>query len=1034
MPDEPNIDIEPTDEEIAEDLSRTEDDVPPLPDDLDAPPADPELDSEVPSEQQTEEPEPAQAESTEQQHDPDITEKQEQEIPLSYDPSDSRFFDRSQYRYYMETYEVPAEDLDDIDLYSPVQFRPYFDEATGRDLVEQLDTHGNVIEHPVVRMRPIYETDKEIYHKLAPNEDPVQMYNTYDGRLHMVRDINEFAQAVALHEQWVNTRNTDHPEGHQLQLAPDFRWDILQQQNLQKNKETGKFEDKTIENTRRIKASQIYLTDEKLAEIQKQVTEQLDQEAQEHALKLRRARYIKNRDERKESPYEIAKTIELTDDILQEMKESNEKGYKEDLATKAPQNKIDKAVKEKLDQYLDEATEQTELNLSYADIPNQENLNKYDLSNINFSHANLSGSTLSQCYLDDTDFEDAKLEETVFRKCDLNNVNFRNAYLQNAAFLKSNVNKANFRDAKLKDTSFAKTKITDPHNWKQEWNRYQDGADRNEFTQRTDEIVRTDPETEEPLKALSQNEFDTLIYESKKQGIPPDLSHYNLSNIDFSNARQFLRNDFSGINFTGSNLDGCDLSGCTLSHCNFTNCHAEGCNFSHTLCTQTNFDHLNAQQGSFDCANMTGCTFTLADLQESTFNRTALSGVKFTGTNLTDSLFQNTIGQNNEFTPYQEPASQNKDAQNKPPVRTNLSDVQFRQTTLRDTKMDSAIVADATFFRTKLTGDRSIITNTPMQDILYQSNLPLSWKTKDKDPFFNYIQNRSFPEYDVTGTPSDRSPEDLAQEQDQLIHPETPDETGERVDLNEPIHTDSPKPDQNGDIPISRPSRAHVSEKDQVTDMSFQPEADGISKITEDPEKQPDTTESTQKEHPISLFAVNDLNQASAFRITTTFPPLASIKTPIKDPQQEVSNRPVSTPMFVVSCNDEKQPFQTTGLAKLATMTAKKDAPAIKKEKKEEVHKSPEPAEPTNNSSEQPKTETKTEVKTGSEAEPEAEPKTLSKGQLAKKRLLQEYDKACSSAQQELDDIQAQIKQARAESCPERAPSDKSKSHKPLHH
>lgn len=983
------------------------------------------------------------AEQTEEQTELDSTKEQEPEIPLSYDPSDPRFFDRSQYQYSMETYEVPAEDLDDTDLYSPVQFRPYFDETTGRDLVEQLDTHGNIIERPVVRMRPVYETNKEIYHKLEKDEDPVHMYDTYDKRLHMVRDTNEFAQAVALHEQWVNTRNTAHPEGHQLQLAPDFRWDILQQQNLQKNPETGEIKDKTIENIRRLKAIQIYPRNEKLKEIQTQVTEQLDKEAQEHALKEIRAKYLIRKS--KQSPKDkyknmdledVIATVKLTDDVLAEVQKS--KDYKNALATKASQEDINKAVKKKFDQYLNEMTAQTSLDLSYADIPNQENLNKYDLSGINFSHANLSGSTLNQCYLDGTDFTDADLEETVFRKCDLNNVNLRNTYLQNAAFLKSNINKTDFRDAKLKDTSFAKTTITDPYNWKQEWNRYQDGTDRNEFTQRTDDIVRTDPESKEPLKVLSQNEFDTLIYESKKQGIPPDLSHYNLSNIDFSNAKRMLHNDFSGINFSGSNLDGCDLSGCTLSHCNFTDCHAENCNFSHTLCTQTNFDHLIAPQCSFDCANMTGCTFTLADLQESTFNRTALSGVKFIGTNLTDSLFQNTIGQNNEFTPYQEPPSKDKDAQPKLPVRTNLSDARFQQSTLRDTKMDNAIVADTTFFRSKFSGDRSSITNTPMQDALFQSNILLPWTSLDKDPFFNYVQHRNFPEYDVTGTPSDRSPEDLTKEQDQLIHPKTPDEVGEKVDLNEPIYTTPPDPDQNGDIPFSRSAQTHVPEKDQTVDMSFQPEAGGVADIPKTLETQPDITDPTPKEHPISPFAVSTPDRSSAFRTAPTFPPISSVEPPIKSQQQTVSDHHAPTvSAFSVSHSSDEHPFQTIGLAELSIPAAEPKPPVVEKG---EPQKAPEPTKPKIDTPEPPKASSTEKPKADTQSKVDVPPKAKpsSRGQDIKDRLLRESKESFASILQELneteEDIEAQIKLARNETCSDYISSDKSKSHNPLQH
>lgn len=600
------------------------------------------------------------------------------------------------------------DDIENFDT-NPL-YQEYIDPDNGKTYLTQLDTDGNIIEQPVITSQPNIDPTKRIYHPvdLQNGESQIHMYDTYDHKLHRVKNIDEFIDAVILHYQWLHTKDSDHPQGHQLSLAGDFDWNQIQQ--LEPDKENNYHD----------------------------VTVKVIQE------KLYNAGIL--------SQYRSTEEIKKDNQHLQELKQTLQKQadhqyylehqsqYKDESEVPEGTGQIDPeelALQEK--QYFLSKPE-SRLNLSDSDMEEQD-IDQFNLSNINFVNAKLNGSTFHQCQFKNSSFKhNQNLSNTTFADCLFQNTSFAHANLKTTAFLKSVMHQTDFTKTKVSpDTDFTKSWLTDSKGM--------------EFTPQTGIPSPDDPETQ--LPGLSQTELDKLMYDAHKKGQTPVLSNYNLSRLDFSRYAKLYHNDLSCIDFSGSNLSGCDFTGMRISHCNFSGCNVTNSNFNNTVCIGTSFDQCHGENTAFDYAEMLNTTFLNANLPYSSFDRTTLNQVQFTNTNLSHSVFQHNIGRGTTFQTNPNLAPQSTDKKQNLVSPVNLSDAYFNHSKLHDITISNAVVTNTILVDPDFRGSKSKIIDTPMQDAI------LSYKDASliAKQYYDYKKSHNMPTYDTTNVKSNKNPQ-----------------------------------------------------------------------------------------------------------------------------------------------------------------------------------------------------------------------------------------------------------------------------------
>lgn len=634
--------------------------------------------------------------------------------------ADPTFFDSDQY-YIPDTQRyayATKDDIDDFDHHP--EYEEWVEPDTGRTFIRHLDSKGNILESKFKSTRYNYDLSKRVYHHLSPTEDPAHLYDTYDGKLHVVRDTQEFTAALESHYRWLETRGE---QGHRLELAPEFNWKRIQQLEPQKD---GTYKDVTVKTIKQqLFQDGFLLTDRSPDEVQqdqtqeKQIQARLQKQADQSYAKAHKKQFPKG----KKVPEGIG-TVD-PEELQQEITEY----------------------------YL--TKKQIPLNLSYADL-SQQKIDSYDFSDVDLTGTTLQSAELSNCQFQGTNFSEADLEDAEIESSDFTRANLSKTNLANTALLNSTLSQTNFSKAKLSKTDFSKSKLEHPIGWNPHWNNYALNPQTKQVEHQNGYTVNAPKLNQESvdkshLPKLSQEELTTIMESAHKKGQRPNLSGYNLSGLDFSQYAKLYHNDLSNINFNGSDLTGCDFTGLRISNCDFSDCTIEHCNFNNTICLRTSFDRTMGENATFDCAYMTAATFNGAEIPFASFDQTTLNAVQFRGTNLQNSAFTSVLGQGNQFEPLAVPSSDGKPTQ---PQRTNLSNALFKSSKLNNTTMTQAIVTDTIFSKTDLSGDKSNIQGTPMQDAI----MPQVRQTEFAKLMQKRQQHKFMPEFDVTDTPSNKAP------------------------------------------------------------------------------------------------------------------------------------------------------------------------------------------------------------------------------------------------------------------------------------
>jgi len=218
-----------------------------------------------------------------------------------------------------------------------------------------------------------------------------------------------------------------------------------------------------------------------------------------------------------------------------------------------------------------------------------------------------------ECQLTREQFESTRTYQSkdlswlLLTRMNLDQWNFRDCNLEGALLSRSSLKDADFTDAKIAQTNFSQTNVT------------------------------------------QKQYLSTRTFSGKKQFMPPNTYHADLSNYDFSGMTIHDMNNrvyFSYVNLKNADFSNVTLVNvqfyeCDLSDANFTNAKLDGVYFDHTSLSWEQFlSTQNGQARDFSKLNFTGTNFS--GTRGWDFSNADLTGIRWWPSAYPDCVFDNT--------------------------------------------------------------------------------------------------------------------------------------------------------------------------------------------------------------------------------------------------------------------------------------------------------------------------------------------------------------------------------------------------------
>ncbi|MBD2184005.1 pentapeptide repeat-containing protein [Planktothrix sp. FACHB-1355] len=228
------------------------------------------------------------------------------------------------------------------------------------------------------------------------------------------------------------------------------------------------------------------------------------------------------------------------------------------------------------------------LNLSNADFTDA-NLSKRQFIRTNFMFTNFTKADLSKTKFEEVNFTNANLSGANLEKAEFKEVNFTNANISGANLEKAEFTNVNFQNANFSNANLVGMKL------------YYDRADFSgaNFTD---------------TKIADVDKYTKQIYLTTQ-----------ICQADFKNT-VLNRTDFRGVNLIRA-----DFRGAKLERTDFRNAILDNANFENVIFAGSYLQNVSLRDANLSGANLRGAYFINADFENTNFSEADLANADFTG-------------------------------------------------------------------------------------------------------------------------------------------------------------------------------------------------------------------------------------------------------------------------------------------------------------------------------------------------------------------------------------------------------------------